>query len=186
MSIALTVRKSVGGPPRLLDLPATHMAVVRTIGGDDVVRHALEVLYRRVYDLKFELSTRGVAFRVGHLRVRWPGPDTTPGEGRVALWGLPVPLADLPAGTVELPAGDDVRVGLETWEYGTAVQVRCASADAPAALAHLREFLRQGGYEMTGSPEQEHLSGPGARQQRVLVRLPVQAPPASAAATVLA
>jgi len=162
--------------PALVEMPAQTMAVVRSVGDPNVVgAQVFPALFGCVFTLKFKvLKPRGIEFKVGPPRARWPLPLETPRDEWVGLWGIPVPddisIDELPQ-TVP-----DVAVGLETWEYGTMAHILHLGpyADEVPTVARLREFIAASGYEIAGAHEEEYLSRPEAKQMKTIIRYPVR------------
>jgi hypothetical protein len=160
--------------PALVEMPAQTMAVVRSVGDPNVVgAQVFPALFGSVFTLKFKiLKPRGVEFKVGAPRARWPLLYDTPREEWVGLWGIPVP-----DDVDELPQTmSDVAVGVETWQYGTMAHVLHLGpyADEESTVARLREFIAESGYEIAGAHEEEYLSRPEAKQMKTIIRYPVR------------
>src|SRR6476469_2301724 len=78
--------------PQIVEMPSQTMAVVYTKGDPNIVgKEALPALYGAVYTLKFSLKKRGLDFKVGSLRARWPSSLDVSKEEWVGIWGLPIP-----------------------------------------------------------------------------------------------
>ena len=60
--------------PALVEMPAQRMAAVRSVGDpNEVGAQVFPALFGAVYTLKFKvLKPRGVEFKVGPPRARWP------------------------------------------------------------------------------------------------------------------
>jgi hypothetical protein len=160
--------------PALVDMPAQRMAVVRSVGDpNDVGAQVFPALFGAVFTLKFKiLKPRGVEYKPGAPRARWPLPLETPREQWVGLWGIPVP-----DDTEELPQTvPDVPVTLETWEYGTVAHILHLGpyADEVPTVERLRDFVTESGLEICGAHEEEYLSRPEARQMKTVIRYPVR------------
>jgi GyrI-like small molecule binding domain len=159
--------------PALVEMPAQKMAVVRSLGDPgEVAADVFPALFGAVYALKFKvLKPRGVEFKVGAPRARWPLPLETPREEWVGIWGIPVP-----DDTDELPQTvPDVPVTLETWEYGTTAHILHLGpyADEEPTVARLRAFVAESGYAIAGPHEEEYLTMPDAKNLKTIIRYPV-------------
>jgi hypothetical protein len=159
--------------PALVEMSAQTMAVVRSLGDPSVVaEQVFPALFGAVFALKFKvLKPRGVEYKVGAPRARWPLPLDTPREEWVGIWGIPVP-----DDTDELPqAVPGVPVVLETWEYGTMAHILHLGpyADEEPTVARLREFIAASGYQIAGPHEEEYLTMPDAKNMKTVVRYPV-------------
>jgi Uncharacterized conserved protein len=164
--------------PELGEMPATTMAVVRTVGDPtDVGRRVFPALYGAAYTLKFALKKEGVDFKVGAPRARWfGGPDwmTLPREKWEAAWAIPVP-----DGTTALAQKDPATpVTVETWEYGSVAQVLYvgAYAEETATIQQLHDFIAEQGYEIVGEHEEEYQSRPDAKSPKTVIRSRVRKP----------
>jgi hypothetical protein len=160
--------------PALVEMPAQRMAVVRSVGDpNDVGAQVFPALFGAVFTLKFKvLKPRGVEYKPGAPRARWPLPLETPREEWVGLWGIPVP-----DDTEELPQTvADVPVALETWEYGTVAHILHLGpyAEEVSTVERLRAFIAENGCEICGAHEEEYLSRPEAKQMKTLIRYPVR------------
>jgi hypothetical protein len=160
--------------PSLVEMPAERMAVVRSVGDPNVVgAQVFPALFGAVFTLKFKvLKPRGIAFKVGAPRARWPVAFDAPREQWVGLWGIPVPddIDELPQTVPDVP------VALETWEYGTMAHILHLGpyADEEPTTARLYAFIAESGYEITGPHEEEYLSRPEAKQMKTIIRYPVR------------
>ena len=166
--------------PALVEMPAQTMAVVRSVGDPNAVgAQVFPALFGCVFTLKFKvLKPRGIEFKVGPPRARWPLPLETPRDEWVGLWGIPVP-DDI--GSDELPQTvPGVPVALETWEYGTMAHILHLGpyADEPATVARLHAFLAESCYEIAGPHEEEYLTQPDAKNMKTIIRYPVRPLPA--------
>ncbi len=163
--------------PQLVEMPPQRMAVVRTVGDpESAAGRAFPALFKCVFTLKFgPLKERGVEYRVGAPRARWPG---GPGglelsrEEWVALWGIPVPdeVDELPQPVPDVP------VELQTWEYGLVAHVLHlgAYADELPTIEMLHAFILESGCEIAGDHEEEYLSRPTAKTPKTIIRYPVR------------
>ena len=159
--------------PALVEMPAQRMAVVRTLGDPNVIGgQVFPALYGSVMTLKFKiLKPRGVDYKPGPPRARWPSLWDTPKDEWVGVWGIPVP-----DDTEELPQKvPDVPVLLETWDYGTVAHILHIGpyADEPPTIATLQEFIIESGYRVAGDHEEEYLSRPTSKTMRTIIRYPV-------------
>jgi hypothetical protein len=160
--------------PSLVEMPAEKMAVVRSVGDpNEVGAQVFPALFGAVFTLKFKvLKPRGVEFKVGAPRARWPLPFETPREQWIGLWGIPVPdeVDELPQTVPGVP------VDLETWEYGTVAHILHLGsyADEEPTIARLHAFIAESGHEMAGAHEEEYLSRPDAKNMKTVIRCPVR------------
>jgi len=157
----------------ILEMKPQKMAVVYTKGDPSkVAEKALPALYGSVYKLKFELKKKGVMFKVGKLRARWPDAHLLPKDQWTGIWGLPVPenTASLPQ---KVPAMD---VKLETWNYGTIAQILHVGPydEEEPTVKRLHEFIFKNGYEIAGVHEEEYVTPPKAKVQKTLIRYPIK------------
>jgi hypothetical protein len=160
--------------PSLVEMPPQKVAVVRSVGDPNVVgAQVFPALFGSVYTLKFKvLKPRGVEFKVGAPRARWPVLVGTPREEWVGLWAIPVPddVEELPQ-TVP-----DVSVGLEIWEYGNVAHILHTGsyAEEVPTIERLQAFIAESGYEIAGDHEEEYLSRPQAKHMKTIIRYPVR------------
>jgi len=159
--------------PEILEMKAQKMAVVYTKGDPSkVAEKALPALYGSVYKLKFEMKKKGVAFKVGKLRARWPDAHLLPKDQWTGIWGLPVP-----EDTTSLPQKiPEIEVKLETWNYGTVAQILHVGpySEEEPTVKRLHEFITENGYEIAGIHEEEYLTPPKAKVQKTLIRYPIK------------
>ena len=159
--------------PEILVMKPHKIAVVYTKGDPNKVSgKAVSALYGSVYKLKFELKRKGVTFKVGGLRARWPDAHLLSKDQWTGIWGLPIP-----ENTTVIPQKTpEVEVKLETWDYGTVAQILHIgpySEEGPT-VKKLHEFISKSGYEIAGVHEEEYLTTPKAKVQKTLIRYPVK------------
>ena len=160
--------------PQILEMAAQKMAIVQGKGTpEDIFTSLMPALYGSVYTLKFDLKKRGLTtFKVTGLRARYPDVHLVPREEWTHIIALPVPVD-----TTSLPRKtSDVEVRLETWEYGTVAQILhlgSYSEEAPS-IERLQDFIRDSGYEITGTHEEEYLTMPSAKVPKTIIRYPVK------------
>ncbi|MBI2980509.1 MAG: GyrI-like domain-containing protein [Chloroflexi bacterium] len=167
-------RKSTKTDPQMLEMPPQKMAVVTGKGAPDkVFPELMPALYGSVYTLRFDRKKKGLpVFKVSGLRARYPGAITVPKNKWTIIVGLPVP-----EDTVVLPqkvAG--VKVKLEIWDYGTVCQILHLGAydQEEASVARLHQFIKDSGYAIDGSHEEEYLTRPDAKVPKTIVRYTVK------------
>jgi len=159
--------------PEILEIKSQKMAVVHTKGSPGkVAEKALPVLYASVYKLKSELKRKGVTFKVGKLRARWPDAHLVPDDQWTGIWGLPVP-EDTISLSRKVP---EIEVKLETWNYGTVAQILHVGpyGEEEPTVKRLHEFISKNGYEIAGVHEEEYLTTPKARVIKTLIRYPIK------------
>ncbi len=166
-------KATVGKEPQIVEMPPQKMAVVRTEGDPNIVgAQVFPALYGSAYTLKFALRKKGVDFKVGALRARWPNAHIAPKDQWIGIWGLPIP-----DNTTALPQKvPDNEVKIEVWEYGTVAQVLHIGpwdAEEPT-IVRLHDFIAQNGYEIAGTHEEEYLTTPHAKVQKTIIRYPVR------------
>jgi len=132
----------------------------------------LPALFGSVYKLKFELKRKGVTFKVGKLRARWPDAHLLPKDQWTGIWGLSVP-----EDTTSLPQKvPETEVKLETWNYGKVAQILHVGpySEEEPTVKKLHEFIFNNGYEIAGVHEEEYLTAPKAKMQKTLIRYPIK------------
>jgi effector-binding domain-containing protein len=149
------------------------MAVVHTKGDPNkVLPKIMPALYGSVYTLKFDLKRKGIAFKVGALRGRWPDAHLVPKDQWTGLLGLAVP-----ADTISIPQKvPETEVKLETWDYGSVAQILHKGpyrTEGPT-VEKLHKFIAENGYEIAGDHEEEYLTSPKAKAQKTLIRYPIR------------
>jgi hypothetical protein len=159
--------------PRIVEMPSQKMAVVHTKGDpNDVAAQVMPALYGSVYKLKFDLKKKGIDFKVGALRARWPDAHLVPKNHWTGIWGLPIPdeVAKLPQ---KVP-GIDVKI--EKWQYGEVAQVLHIgpyTTEGPT-IQRLHDFIAKNGFEIAGVHEEEYLTTPKAKVQKTIIRYSVK------------
>jgi hypothetical protein len=159
--------------PQIVEMPSQKMAVVYSKGDpNEVGPQVAPALYGSVYKLKFDLKKKGIDFKVGVLRARWPDAHIVPKDQWTGIWGLPVPndVTLLP----QKVSGIDVKI--EVWQYGTVAQILHLgpfSTEMPA-VQRLHDFIAENGYEIAGAHEEEYLTTPKAKVQQTLIRYPIR------------
>ncbi|MBI3953409.1 MAG: GyrI-like domain-containing protein [Chloroflexi bacterium] len=159
--------------PEILQMPSQKMAVVHTHGDPNVVGpQVFPALYGAVYTLKFALKKKGVEFKVGPPRARWPNAHQSPKEQWTGIWGLAIP-EDTPALTQKVPG---VEVKVEEWRYGTVAQVLHVGpySEEMPTVERLHRFIAENGYEIAGVHEEEYLTTPKAKVQKTVIRYPIR------------
>ena len=159
--------------PHLVQMSSQKMAVVRTEGDPNVVGpKVMKPLYGSVYTLKSILKKKGIDFRVGALRARWPNAPNAPKDKWLGIWGLPVPND-----TTSLPQKiPEVEVRLEVWDYGLVAEVlhKGPYSTEQNSILRLLDFIKDNGCEVVGSHEEEYLTKPTASVVKTIIRLPVR------------
>ncbi len=169
----MPVRKPSKTEPQILEMPPQKMAVVRGKGAPDkVFAELMPTLYGSVYTLKFALKKQGVDFKVQPSRARYPDAHLMPMNEWTIVLGLPVPES-----TTSLPqkvAGKEVK--METWEYGTVAQILHLGAydQETANIERLHQFVRDSGYKIAGTHEEEYLTRPNVKVQKTLIRYAIR------------
>lgn len=149
------------------------MAVIHTKGEPDkVAAEFLPALYGSVYKLKFDLKKKGVEFKVGSLRARWPDAHLAPKNEWHGIWGLAIPEDT----TVVPQKTPETEVKIEQWNYGTVVQILHIGpyTEETAPIQKLHKFIAESGYEIAGVHEEEYLTSPKAKVQKTIIRYPVK------------
>jgi len=159
--------------PEIVEMGPQKMAVVLTKGDPNkVAAEAMPALYGSVYKLKFELKKKGIDFKVGRLRARWPDAHIVPKDQWTGIWGLPIPddVAEMPQ---KMP---EIQVKIESWQYGTVAQILHFGPykDEGPTVERLHRFIKDSGYEIAGTHEEEYLTSPKAKVQKTLIRCPVK------------
>jgi hypothetical protein len=159
--------------PQIIEMPSQNMAVVYSKGDpNEVGAKVMPALYGSVYKLKFDLKKKGIDFKVGVLRARWPDAHIVPKDQWTGIWGLPIPddVTSLP----QKVSGIEVR--REVWQYGTVAQILHIgpfSTEMPA-VQRLHNFIAGNGYEIAGIHEEEYLTTPKAKVQKTLIRYQIR------------
>jgi len=159
--------------PEILEMGSQKMAVLVTKGDPNkVAAKAMPALYGSVYKLKFELKKKGTDFKVRGLRARWPDAHLVPKDEWTGIWALPIPndVTEIPQ---KMP---EVEVKIETWQYGTVTQILHLGPykDEGPTVERLHRFIKDSGYEIVGTHEEEYLTSPKAKVQKTLIRYPVK------------
>jgi len=70
----------------------------------------------------------------------------------------------------------EVEVKIETWQYGTVAQILHIGPykDEGPTVERLHHFIKDSGYEIAGTHEEEYLASPKAKVQKTLIRYPVK------------
>ncbi|MBI2854620.1 MAG: GyrI-like domain-containing protein [Chloroflexi bacterium] len=160
--------------PVILDMPPQRMAVVQGKGSPDkVFSRVFPALFGSVYTLKFDLKKRGLeSFKVSYPRARYPDAHLQPKEKWSIIVGIPVP-----DNTTTLPQKErDIKVNLETWEYGTVAQILHLGPydQEMETVERLQQFVTANGYEIAGPHEEEYQSRPDAKVLKTLIRYQVK------------
>jgi hypothetical protein len=159
--------------PQIIEMPSQNMAVVYSKGDPNKVgTQVMPALYGSVYKLKFAIKKKGIDFKVGVLRARWPDALIVPKDRWTGIWGLPIPddVTSLP----QKVSGIEVKI--EVWQYGIVAQIFHIgpfSTEMPAVQL-LHNFIAENGYEIAGAHEEEYLTTPKAKVQKTLIRYPIR------------
>ena len=159
--------------PEIVEMKPLKMAVIVTKGDPNkVAANAMPALFGSVYKLRFELKKKGVEFKVGGLRARWPDAHLIPKDQWTGIWGLPVP-DDVNEISQKMP---EIEVKLETWQYGTVAQILHLGpySTEGSTVERLHQFIKENGFEIAGVHEEEYLTGPRAKTQKTIIRYPVK------------
>ena len=167
-------QKAVAGKePQIVEMPSQKMAVVYTEGDPNIVgAQVMPALYGSAYTLKYDLKKKGIDFKVGALRARWPDAHLVPKDQWTGIWGLPIP--DDTSSLPEKVPGIEVKI--EAWEYGTVAQVLHLGpwdAEGPT-VERLHDFIAENGYDIAGIHEEEYLTTPKAKVQKTIIRYQVR------------
>lgn len=144
--------------PRLTHLQPQRMLVVEATGDPNVVSGgAIKLLFATYF------KANGVSRMQAPPapRARWPRSLETPGIEWVGRYALPVgdQVTTVPA--VSTPS--DVRVSLETWEYGEVAEVVHIGPynTEENDITRLQTFVTRLGFRVIGDHEEEYVRGPG-------------------------
>ena len=169
----MTPRKSKTDP-QITEMPPQKVAVVQGKGTpQQVFSELMPALYGSVYTLKFDLKKKGLpTFKVSGLRARYPDAHLLPKEEWTHIMALPVP-----EDTTSLPQKvADIKVKLETWEYGTVAQILHLGPydqEGPT-IERLQRFIEENGYRIAGVHEEEYLTRPDAKVVKTIIRYPIK------------
>jgi len=160
--------------PQIIEMPPQKMAVVTGKGTpDEVFSELMPALYSSVYTLKFDLKKKGLpTFKVSGLRARYPDAPIVPKEQWTHIIGLPIP-----EDTTSLPQKvPNIKVKIETWQYGTVAQILHLGPydQEEANIKRLHQFIEENGYEIAGVHEEEYLTRPDAKVPKTLIRYAVK------------
>ena len=161
-----------GQEPQIIEMPSQNMAVVYSKGDpNEVGPQVMPALYGSVYKLKFDLKKKGIDFKVGVLRARWPDAHIVPKDQWSGIWGLPIPddVTSLPQKV------SGIEVKREVWQYGTVAQILHMGpfSTEGTTVQRLHDFIADNGYELAGMHEEEYLTTPKAKVQKTLIRYPI-------------
>ncbi len=167
-------RKPSQNEPRILEMPAQRMAVVRAKGAPDkVFPEVMPALYGSVFTLKFDLKKQGLPiFKVSGLRTRYPDAHLVAKKEWTHIIGLPIP-----EDTTSLPQKvPHVEVKIETWEYGTVAQIlHLGPYDQETPnIERLHRFIDESGYKIAGMHEEEYLTRPNVKVPKTIIRYVVR------------
>jgi len=144
--------------PRLTHLQPQRMLVVEATGDPNVVSGgAIKLLFATYF------KANGVSRMQPPPapRARWPRSLERPGIEWVGRYALPVgdQVTTVPA--VSTPS--DVRVSLETWEYGEVAEVVHIGPynTEENDITRLQTFVTRLGFRVIGDHEEEYVRGPG-------------------------
>lgn len=143
--------------PQIHIKPGQKMLVVEVQGDPNVVgKEAFSTLFKTFYKIKRkEKGLKGAA-----PRARWPKPLDTPKDEWVGIWGLPIPES-----VETLPAQKEsvYEVKIEYWEYGEVAEILHIGpySEETPSIEKLHQFIKDSGYEIVGTHEEEYLKGPG-------------------------
>lgn len=159
--------------PQIVEMPPQKVATVTTLGDPNTAgRPAMSALYGSVYTLKFDLKKKGVDFKVGALRARWPDTHLRPKDQWTGVWALPIP-----EDTESLPKkAPDAVIEIGTWDYGTVAQILHLGpyAEEEPTIKRLLDFIAENDYEIAGPHEEEYLTRPDAKVQKTIIRYQVR------------
>lgn len=159
--------------PEIIKMPHQKMAVVYTRGDpNETFPKVMPALYGSAYTLKFDLKKQGIQYKVGKLRGRWPDAHLLPKVQWTGIIGIQVP-----DDTASLPQKHpETEVKLETWEYGTVVQILHVGpySEERPTVERLHKFISDSGYVVTGPHEEEYLTSPSAKVIKTIIRYPVR------------
>ena len=169
----MTPRKSKTDP-QIVEIPPQKMAVVSGKGAPDkIFPELMPALYGSAYTLKSDLKKKGLPiFKVSGLRTRYPDAHLVPMKEWTHITGLPVP-----EDTTSLPQKiTDIKVKLETWDYGTVAQILHLGLydQEEPTIKRLHQFIEDSGYQIAGDHEEEYLTRPTAKVPRTIIRYPIK------------
>ncbi len=160
--------------PKIMEMPAQKMAVVRGVGAPDkVFADLMPALYGSVYTLKFARKKQGLPdFKVGALRGRYPDAHLVPKDKWTIIVGIPIP-EDVTTLPQKVPSTE---VKVETWQYGTVAQILHLGPydQETPTIQRLHQFIMDNGYEIAGMHEEEYLTKPDAKVVKTLIRYAVR------------
>ena len=155
--------------PEICELSDQTMAVVYTVGNPEMAEHrAMAALYSSILELRRSLLDKGERLQIGALRVRWLNSDDAPKDKWLGAWGLPIP-----SNITAMPQViQDIAVKVETWSYGTVVEIEHEGPriTEEAALDELYRFIAENDYSVIGAFEEEYEAPPRARCDKLTFR----------------
>ncbi|MBI4722941.1 MAG: GyrI-like domain-containing protein [Candidatus Stahlbacteria bacterium] len=141
--------------PKINTIPTQKMMVVEVKGDPKVTGgKAIKTMYNAFFQLK--RSIKGL--KMFALRARWPKPLDTPKDEWIGIYGIPIPEE-----VNSLPKSSESQIKIEYWEYGTVAEILHTgpySQETPT-IERLHQFIKDNGYKIVGSHEEEYLKGPG-------------------------
>ncbi len=94
-------------------------------------------------------------------RARWPKPLDTPKSEWLGIYGLPIPAT---ANTLPEPGSPtEAKVAITAWEYGEMAEILHVGpySEETPTIQKLLDFIKQQGYVIVGSHEEEYLRSAG-------------------------
>ena len=156
--------------PHTFELMDQRMATVMT---ESRSRKESEDAVKALYE-SVRLLQKDHGFELEPLRARWPADGPGSPSGRVAMWGLPVPVeVDDIAQTDER-----FRVRLDVWEYGTVAEIlhEGSHAEEGRTVEKLRRYMEDENMTVIGPHEEEYLTPLTAAVPKILIRYRVRLP----------
>lgn len=156
--------------PQISKINNRKVVSVTSVGDPNkVMEPFMKALYGAVYHAKMKVyKPKGVKMELGKLTAFWPDAHLKPKSEWTGIWGVPVPdyvsEKDIAQKDPEIPAK------VQVWKGGECAEVLYIGtyADEGPTIQKLHEFIKESGYEITGSHEEEYLTKPGPKAKTII------------------
>jgi hypothetical protein len=156
--------------PQISKIEDRKVVTVASVGDpNEVMDPYMKALYGAVYFAKMKVyKPKGIRMELGKLAAFWPDAHLKPKNEWTGIWGVKVPeyvtQKDIIQKDPKIPAK------VEIWKGGECAEVLFvgAYADEGPTIQKLHDFIKESGYKIVGSHEEEYLTKPGPKAKTII------------------
>lgn len=158
--------------PQITEIVDRKVVTVTSFGDPNkVMEPYMKALYGAVYNAKMKIyKPKGIKMELGKLSALWPDAHLKPKDEWTGIWAVPVP--DYVSEKDIIQKDPKIPVKVEVWkggEYAEILHIGPYSEEEPTIIK-LHEFIKESGYEIVGTHEEEYLTRPDSKVVKTIIR----------------